>query len=71
MAAWEVRHRRAKVNIHKVRGEEPKAMAPSPRPPPGLQQEAISAYGMLREADQVPSLSGSVESPYLDVRLGL
>ena len=61
MEAWGVRRRRAKANIDKV---EVKAMASSPRPPPGLQQEAMSAYGMLMEANQAPSLSGSAESPY-------
>ena len=39
-------------------------MASSPAPPPGLQQEAISAYGMLMEANQAPSLGGSAETPY-------
>ena len=45
--------------------QQPKAMASYPRPPPGLQQEATSAYGMLIEANQTPSLSGSAESPYV------
>ena len=39
------------------------AMEWSPTPPPGLQQEAISAYGVLMEANQAPSLSGSAETP--------
>ena len=45
-------------------GQQPKAMASSPRPPPGLQQEATSAYGVLMEANPAPSLSGSAEPPY-------
>ena len=57
MEAWEVRHRRAEAC--------PKAMASCPQPPPGLQQEATGAYGMLMEANQTPSLSGSAESPYV------
>ena len=61
MEAWEAQRRRAKTNIEEV---EVNSSRRRWHRAPGLQQEATSAYDMLMEANQAPSLSGSAQSPY-------